>query len=126
MTILVAETYRMLGHAQHDAQKYVPESELKEWTDHDPIQSFQDYLVEFGFESSASLDEIRSEVDAELDRAADEVLAEAHPAAEEARTRVYGDPALDASVPWTRGPVPGYEGLTGGQRSRTLARPEGT
>ncbi len=115
MTIIVAETYRMLGHAQHDAQKYVPEHELGEWLDHDPIRSFADYLLEFGFESESTLEDIRSEVALELDAATDEILAEGYPPAEEARSRVYGDSALDADVPWTRGPVPGYEGLTSGR-----------
>jgi len=115
----------MLGHAQHDAQKYVPEHELSEWKDHDPIQSFSDYLIEFGFESESTLDQIRSEVAVELDAAADEVLAEGYPSADEARTRVYGDPALDADVPWSRGVVPGYEGLTSGKRGRPAAGPEG-
>jgi TPP-dependent pyruvate/acetoin dehydrogenase alpha subunit len=124
MTIIVAETYRMLGHAQHDAQKYVPDAELSEWQDHDPIHGFADYLVEFGFESASSLESIRSEVAAELDAAADEVLAESYPAAEEARTRVYADPGLDAGVPWTRRPVPGYEGLTGRTRRRRAVNRE--
>ena len=125
MTILVAETYRMLGHAQHDAQKYVPEDELDEWRDHDPIQSFAEYLIEFGFESASTLKRIRSEVVARLDAATDEVLAEGYPPAEEARTRVFADPALDADVPWTRGPVPGYEGLAWGSRARPTTHPEG-
>jgi TPP-dependent pyruvate/acetoin dehydrogenase alpha subunit len=126
MTLLVAETYRMLGHAQHDAQKYVPEAELAEWQDHDPIRSFEDYLVEFGFESQASLEEIRSGIDGELDLAAEEVLAEGYPPGEEARTRVYGDSRLDASVPWTRGPVPGYEDLVAGPGRATTPVREGT
>ena len=125
MTIIVAETYRMLGHAQHDAQKYVPDSELAEWGAHDPIQSFADYLVEFGFESESSLEQVRSEVAVELDAAADQVLAEPYPAAGEARTRVYDDPALDADVPWTRRPVPGYEGPTKGTSGRVAENPEG-
>lgn len=125
MTIIVAETYRMLGHAQHDAQKYVPDVELTEWQDHDPIQSFADYLLEFGFESEGSLEEIRSAVADELDAATDRVLSEPYPAAREARTRVYGDPALDADEPWTRIPVPGYEGLRGGMSRRPDASREG-
>ena len=129
MTILVAETYRMLGHAQHDAQKYVPEDELAEWQDHDPIQSFADYLVEFGFESASTLERIRSEVGVQLDAATDEVLAEGYPRPEEARTRVFEDPALDADVPWTRGTVPGYEGLArspAARRADHTIHPEGT
>ena len=115
----------MLGHAQHDAQKYVPDDELSDWRDHDPIQSFADYLVEFGFESESSLEHIRADVAAELDAAADEVLAEAYPAAEESRTRVYADPTLDADVPWTRRPVPGYEGLTSSTSGRPASNLEG-
>lgn len=119
MTLLVAETYRMLGHAQHDAQKYVPEEELQAWRDHDPIQSFADYLIEFGFESEEALEGIRGEVHSELDDAVDDVLGEPYPPADEARTRVYADAALDAPVPWTRRPVPGYEGLRPGAMRRT-------
>ena len=125
LTIIVAETYRMLGHAQHDAQKYVPDDELSDWRDHDPIQTFADYLLEFGFESESSLEHIRADVAAELDAAADEVLAEAYPAAEESRTRVYADPTLDADVPWTRRPVPGYERLASGASGRPASNLEG-
>lgn len=125
MTIIVAESYRMLGHAQHDAQKYVPDTELAEWLDHDPVTSFTDYLLEFGFESPATLEEVRGEVVAELDAATDEILAEGYPPAGEARTRVYGDPALDADVPWTRGPVPGYEGLAMGTSGPRTTHSEG-
>lgn len=125
MTIIVAETYRMLGHAQHDAQKYVPDTELAEWLGHDPVTSFSDYLIEFGFESAATLAHVRAEVTAELDAATDEVLAEGYPPAEEARTRVYGDPALDADVPWTRRPVPGYEGLARARGASRTTHQEG-
>ena len=125
MTIIVAETYRMLGHAQHDGQKYVPEQELRAWREHDPIRGFEDYLVEFGFESASTLEEIRTEVAVELDRATDEVLAESYPAAREALTGVYGDQA-SAGVPWTRGPVPGYEDLARRARDFTTATVEGS
>ncbi len=102
-----------------------PEEELEQWLDHDPIQSFTHYLVEFGFESEATLEDIRSQVAGELDAATDEVLSEAYPPADEARTRVYDDSVLDADVPWTRGPVPGYEGLTSGRPGSPASHPEG-
>jgi len=125
MSIIVAETYRMLGHAQHDAQKYVSPSELQEWRERDPILLFEGYLVEFGFESASSLEEIRLEGRAELDAATETVLAERYPPAAEARTRVYADAALDADVPWTRlESPPGYEGLSPG-RARQSSPAEG-
>jgi TPP-dependent pyruvate/acetoin dehydrogenase alpha subunit len=119
MTLIVSETYRMLGHAQHDGQKYVSPDELHEWRERDPVRRFEQYLVEFGFESTTGLDEIRSEVNAELDEATERVLGEGYPPAEEARTRVYGNPALDPGVPWTRRPSPpGYAALAPGRRRR--------
>lgn len=110
MTILVAETYRMHGHAQHDAQKYVPAEELEEWRHRDPINRCEEALREMG-EEEAELAAIRSSVAGELDGAVDDVLSEPAPEAAEARTRVYASAGLDASVPWTRGPVPGYGDL---------------
>ena len=110
MTILVAETYRMLGHAQHDAQKHVPEEELEEWGRRDPIEHCE-LLIKLDEDSEAVVADIRESVKAELDLAVDDVLSEPDPAAEEALTRVYESSELDASVPWTRGPVPGYDDL---------------
>lgn len=108
MTLIVAETYRMLGHAQHDAQRYVPEEELEEWRSRDPIVRFEEYLVEFGFESAGSLADLRVEAEAELDAMVDETLAEPLPRADEARTGVYGQASDDPAVPWTRRPLTEY------------------
>lgn len=110
MTILVAETYRMLGHAQHDAQKYVPPEELEEWRKRDPITRCEVELRDRGT-TEADLEEIRNEVNLELTAAVDEVLSEPPPEAKDAMTRVYAASELDASVPWTRGPVSGYGNL---------------
>jgi len=112
VTLIVAETYRMLGHAQHDAQRYVPPEELESWRKRDPIARFERYLIEFGFESSYSFDEVREEVDRELGEAVNETLSDAMPPPESARTRVYANADLDAEVPWTRGRVIGYEDLS--------------
>ncbi len=110
MTILVAETYRMLGHAQHDGQKYVPAEELEEWSGRDPIARCETELRDRGASEDA-LEGIRVDVKRELDEAVDEVLTDPAPEAEDALTRVYATADLDAAVPWTRGPVPGYGDL---------------
>ncbi len=109
-TIIVAETYRMLGHAQHDAQPYVPEAELEEWRGRDPIERYEGYLVEQGLVTPASLRRIRAEVDRVLDRAVDEALAAPMPLPGEARTRVYA-PAEPDVTPWTRTAPAGYREL---------------
>lgn len=114
MTIVVAETYRMLGHAQHDAQKYVPPEELETWRERDPIVRLETVLTQGNRATADDLAGVRSSVAAELDVAVDEVLGEPEPPAEEARSRVYDDGALDAEIPWTRRAVPGYETLSPG------------
>ena len=107
MTILVAETYRMLGHAQHDAQKRVPPEELEEWSKRDPILRCETELRDRGA-PEADLEETHSDVRNELDTAVDDVLSEPPPNAEDALTRVYAASDLDASIPWTRRSVSGY------------------
>lgn len=113
-TIIVAETYRMLGHAQHDAQKYVAREELDDWRTRDPILRLERLLLDEEHATLEQLEELRAAVSDELDAAVDDVLAEPDPEPVEARTRVYADTALDTPVPWTRGPVPGYERLESG------------
>jgi TPP-dependent pyruvate/acetoin dehydrogenase alpha subunit len=109
MTIIVADTYRMLGHAQHDAQKYVPPEELEEWRGRDPIARFESYLVDSSFATQEALAAVRSAVAVELDEAVEQALEEPFPVPAEARTRVYADPDLAAGVPWTRRSTVGYE-----------------
>jgi len=103
MTILVAETYRMLGHAQHDAQHYVPDVELDEWAERDPIDRFERYLMESGFESEDSLADLKESVDRELTEVVDETLSEPDPVASSTVTDVYADGS--AGEPWTRSVV---------------------
>lgn len=108
-SLIVAETYRMLGHAQHDPQPYVPEEELELWGRRDPVARFEKYLTESGLEAAAALEEIRREVGEELDRAVDEALAGPMPDPEDAVTRVYAGEAV--GPPWTRRSPPGYPDL---------------
>ncbi len=108
-TLIVAETYRMLGHAQHDAQRYVPAEELEAWRARDPIARFEAWLVANGFESEASLAEAAADVDRELDAAVDAALERPLPDPEEAVTRVYAEGRADE--PWTRRHPVGYPEL---------------
>lgn len=100
VTLIVAETYRMRGHAQHDAREYVPEDELQGWRARDPIDLFERYLVESGFESRASLDVVREEARRELAAAVEEALSAPIPEPQGSR---FG-PLLGETVPipWTR------------------------
>ena len=110
--MIVAETFRMLGHAQHDSQRSMASEELEEWSARDPIRRFEKVLVDDGWLSASGLEEIRATVYTELSAAVELVLSETHPAPETARAGVFADPAEDPEVPWTRVAHFGYADLS--------------
>jgi TPP-dependent pyruvate/acetoin dehydrogenase alpha subunit len=75
--LLVAETFRMGGHATHDEReaRETFSAELFEfWGRRDPIGLYEEYLKEEGL-APAELEEIEAAATAEIERAADEALA---------------------------------------------------
>jgi len=75
--MLVANTFRMGGHATHDEREaratFAPEL-FEAWGRRDPIGLFEEYLVSLGITRDA-LEEIESEVAQEIDRAEEEALS---------------------------------------------------
>ncbi len=65
--LLECKTFRMTGHAAHDAAAYVPESLFAEWAAKDPIQRVERLIVDKGWSSREEIDaacaRIRQEVD---------------------------------------------------------------
>jgi TPP-dependent pyruvate/acetoin dehydrogenase alpha subunit len=75
--MLIAETFRMGGHATHDeheARQTLPAELFERWGRRDPIGVYEEYLKEEG-RSAEELAQVESEVTAELERATDEALA---------------------------------------------------
>jgi len=98
--LLEVETYRRKGHAEHDAQSYVPDGEVAEWEKKDPIALYTRRLLDNGWATQDELDAIDAEVRAQVEAARDEAEASALPDAEDALDGVYaGEPARR---PWTR------------------------
>ena len=102
-TLVEAVTYRMKGHAEHDAQAYVPKEELEEWKQKDPIARYARRPRRIGrglgATSSPAIDQaIAEEVDREVERAEKSPL----PAPEFALEGVYArraDPAAPTPSP---------------------------
>jgi TPP-dependent pyruvate/acetoin dehydrogenase alpha subunit len=96
--LLVAETFRMGGHATHDeaeARVTFGEEAFRRWGRRDPVALFEEWLVAEGA-SRASLEAIESEVDTEIARAEEEALASRAgqmPAPETALSGVHGGTA---------------------------------
>lgn len=93
--LLVAETFRMGGHATHDereARETFPAQLFSDWGKRDPIGQYEEYLKESGW-SSKELEEVEAAVTAEIERAEAEALAsrDRMPAGETALVGVYAN-----------------------------------
>jgi pyruvate dehydrogenase E1 component alpha subunit/2-oxoisovalerate dehydrogenase E1 component alpha subunit len=91
--LLVAETFRMGGHATHDereARDTLPDELFQTWGKRDPIGQYEEYLKEEGV-APGRLEEIESAVTAEVERAAEEAVRsrDAMPAGNSALEGVY-------------------------------------
>ena len=75
--LLIAETFRMGGHATHDereARETFPAELFTTWGKRDPIGLYEEYLKEDGV-TTKQLEDIESEVTDHVERAAAEALA---------------------------------------------------
>lgn len=91
--LLVAETFRMGGHATHDereARETLPAELFRSWGRRDPIGLYEEHLKARGI-PAAQLEAVEADVTAEVERAAAEALAsrERMPPGESALAGVY-------------------------------------
>lgn len=100
MSLIEVETYRRLGHAQHDAQRYVPREELEYWEKQDPIDRYVRFLKEKGHATEADLVKIDRRIKEQLDRAVEEAEQSPPPDPETGLTGVYAGVAQE--TPWAR------------------------
>jgi TPP-dependent pyruvate/acetoin dehydrogenase alpha subunit len=95
-TLLEAKTYRMKGHAEHDAQTYVPAEELEAWAARDPIDRYVGVLVAAGVATPSELASIDADVAARVETDARAVLQDPFPSPATALDGVYAAGALEA------------------------------
>jgi TPP-dependent pyruvate/acetoin dehydrogenase alpha subunit len=99
-TLLESLTYRMKGHAEHDAQAYVPKAELEEWRRRDPLERCARVLVEAGAATAEQLATIDRSVGEEVDREVEAAEKSPLPSPDAALQNVYaagipeGEPAV--------------------------------
>jgi pyruvate dehydrogenase E1 component alpha subunit len=82
-SLIEAVTMRMHGHAEHDPADYVPKEMFEEWRKKDPVELFENRLIEGGVIDEAYAKEIR-------DQARQHAIA--------ARKKALSDPMPDAST----------------------------
>jgi pyruvate dehydrogenase E1 component alpha subunit/2-oxoisovalerate dehydrogenase E1 component alpha subunit len=77
-TLLVADTFRMGGHATHDeaeARRTFPDELFAHWGKRDPIGLYEEYLVRTGVERER-LEQVEADVTDAIEAAAEKVRAE--------------------------------------------------
>jgi TPP-dependent pyruvate/acetoin dehydrogenase alpha subunit len=93
-TLLECKTYRMKGHAEHDAQAYVDPKELAAWRARDPLARLESALEASGAMAAAERRRVYDELESQLDE--DVAFAEASPFPDPARAfrGVYADESI--------------------------------
>ncbi|NKI32372.1 alpha-ketoacid dehydrogenase subunit alpha/beta [Croceivirga thetidis] len=78
--LLEFQTFRMRGHEEASGTKYVPEELMQEWEAKDPIQNYQDFLLEQGIINedwiSAEKQKISKEIEENLQLAFNEPIVD--------------------------------------------------
>jgi len=99
-TLIELVTYRRAGHAHHDDDRFhgVPESgvpgyeysaEREAWMRLDPVDRYEERLLERGVVTAPGVEEVRREVVAEVAAAAERAAAAPWPTPDDYRHRVY-------------------------------------
>jgi pyruvate dehydrogenase E1 component alpha subunit len=67
--LVECKTFRMTGHAAHDAASYVPKHLFEEWAVKDPIKRVEKVILENGWASQESIDMVHLSIQEEVDAA---------------------------------------------------------
>lgn len=89
VTLLEAVTYRRLGHAEHDDQRYQSRAEIAAWELRDPIDRHARRMVAQGWADGAELQAVDQRITSELDAAVAAGEDEPMPDPESALRGVY-------------------------------------
>ncbi len=87
--LLVAETYRYLGHSKSDANRYRTKEEIAEWRERDPIGRLREHLVTERIAAEEEVDAIEAEAKQDIEDAVAFAKASADPSLETLETDVY-------------------------------------
>ena len=74
--LLECNTFRMRGHEEASGVKYVPKELMEEWGQKDPIENFQEYLIQLGLLNENKIADIKKEIKLAIDNGLIEANAE--------------------------------------------------
>jgi hypothetical protein len=102
--LIEAQTFRRMGHAQHDPAEYVPKDMRAYWEARDPILLYEKFLTSEKFLDVKGKKEIEDKIDALLQKDRDFAENSPMPPAEFAAEGVYctGDDCHKVQPKWER------------------------
>lgn len=89
---LVLDTFRMMGHAEHDDASYVPPELTARWKALDPIDRHRGRLIELGLLTRPEIQEVVDEAAAAVEEAVDRALSAPDADPSTVARWVYQDP----------------------------------
>ena len=97
--LLECRTFRMRGHEEASGTKYVPQHYFDEWGKRDPLENFEQFLLEKRTLTKKKIEQLRAQIKAEIEAGLEKAYAE--PAVEanlEQETRDIYAPTTSAAV----------------------------
>jgi pyruvate dehydrogenase E1 component alpha subunit len=89
-SLIEAKTYRHSGHSRADPGDYRPDGELESWLERDPVKSYRQRLIDFGFPNE-EVDLLEKEVLNRVDEATETAKNSPPPSEEAIVTDVWAD-----------------------------------
>lgn len=90
-SLIEGVTMRMHGHAEHDSADYVPREVFEEWKKKDPVELFENLLVENGVVGADAAKQIREDARQQAIAARRKALADPMPDPSTVEEGVYAD-----------------------------------
>lgn len=106
--LVECRTFRMRGHEEASGTKYVPQEYFDEWGKRDPLENFEQFLIEEKVLTTQKVGELRAQIKAEIEEGLELAFAEA-PVTADIELEIE-----DVYAPWTPSPAPA------GKESREL------
>ncbi|RED49354.1 alpha-ketoacid dehydrogenase subunit alpha/beta [Seonamhaeicola aphaedonensis] len=76
--LLEFKTFRVRGHEEASGTKYVPQELLDLWTQKDPVENYQKFLIETGVINTVFETDIKNEINLEINEHLDVAIHEEH------------------------------------------------
>jgi pyruvate dehydrogenase E1 component alpha subunit len=91
--LVECKTFRMTGHAAHDAGSYVPKHLWQEWAKKDPIERLERLMRSKGWADQEEIDQVYKRIRGEVDQAIEWAENSPYPDPSELLNDVYGPDA---------------------------------